>query len=279
MKPRFTTLAALILTLALCLTACGEKTPTYDNALERVLGTGKLVMATNPEWAPMEFENLQATNEDEKYVGCDIELGRYIAEQLGVELVISPMNFEAVIESVIQGQADVGISGLAYKEDRAASTMMAGPYALGDDQGYQGALIRVGMEDELATLEGINGRPIAVQIASLQLEYAEKYLPDSPITTISSPIDGVLYLQNGEVDAFLTASSMGDGFMRNYSDVTMSALKFPTTEGAWVVLKPGEDELYERVQEIVTEAESSGKFAQWRTEAEALAEQLGVNAG
>lgn len=269
-------LAAALALLTLALTACSAKATTYENALERVLDTGKLVMATNPEWAPFEFEDLSATDEADKYVGCDIELGRYIAEQLGVEFVLSPMNFEAVIESVVQGQADIGISALAYKEERAAATLMAGPYALEGEEDFQGVLIRKGMEEEITSTEDLNGRPIAVQIASLQMEYAEKYLPDSTITTISSPIDGVLALQNGKVDGFLTSSSMGDGFMRNYDDVAMSAIEFPTTEGCWVVLKPGEEELFERVQEIVTEAETSGKFAQWRKEAEEKAAELGL---
>jgi len=268
--------AGLAAALALSFSAgCQPKETVYENALERVLGTGKLVMATNPEWAPFEFENLNAGEGEDKYVGCDIALGKYIAEQLGVELEIMPLSFETVIETVVQGQADVGISGLAYRPERAESTMMAGPYAL--DEGYQGALVRKGMEAEINSIEALNGRKVAVQISSLQFEYAEKYLPDSEYGLISSPIDGVLSLQTGEVDGFLTASSVGEGFMRNYDDIVMSELRFPATEGCYVILKPGEDELFERVQAIVTEAESSGKFAAWRVEAEALAESLGVS--
>ena len=141
MKRCFSCMLALALLLAFALFGCSDSSePQYENALERVKGEGKIIMATNPEWAPYEFENLNAETEADQYAGADIELGRYIAQQLGVELVISPMSFETVIESVAQGQADMGISAFAYREERAQAALMAGPYGVGD--GYQGALVR-----------------------------------------------------------------------------------------------------------------------------------------
>lgn len=264
----------LIAVTLLALAACGTKEPEYANALERVKGTGKLIMATNPEWAPFEFENLNATADEEKYLGCDIALGRYIAEQLGVELVLDPMSFETVIEAVVQGRADIGISAFAYKESRAQSAMLAGPYALGS--GYQGALIRKGMEGEIKTVEDLNNRSIAVQISSVQQEYADKYLTGCTYTEISSPIDGVLALQNGTVDALLIASTVGEGFMENNDDLAMSELRFPNTEGCYAIIQLEQQELFDEVQAIITEAESSGKFAEWRAEAERQQKELNI---
>ena len=275
MKRCFSCMLALALLLAFALFGCSDSSePQYENALERVKGEGKIIMATNPEWAPYEFENLNAETEADQYAGADIELGRYIAQQLGVELVISPMSFETVIESVAQGQADMGISAFAYREERAQAALRAGPYGVGD--GYQGALVRKENAQELSTIESLNNRKIAVQISSLQYEYAEKYLTGCEYTLVSSPMDGVMALQNGKVDAMLIASSTGEGYCKNYSDLQMSDLKFPTDEGNYVIINKEETELYEAVLEIVLEAESSGKFATWLEEAAALADSLGV---
>ena len=261
MKRRLCRILALTTLVALFAAGCSaEETPEYANALERIKGEGKIVMATNPEWAPYEFENLNAETEEDKYAGADIELGRYIAQQLGVDFELSVMSFETVIESVAQGQADIGISAFAYKEDRAEAALLAGPYSVGDD--YQGALVRKEDAEELSTVESLNNRTIGVQIGSLQYEIAEETLEGCEYVFFSNPADGVLSLQNGKVDAVLIASAAGEGYCNNYDDIQMSDLRFESESGNYVIVNKEEQELYEAVLEIVLEAESSGKFAQ-----------------
>jgi polar amino acid transport system substrate-binding protein len=204
-----------------------------------------------------------------------MELGRYMAEQLGVELQIDAMSFETVIESIAQGRADMGISGLAYREERAQAVLLAGPYGVGES--YQGALVRKEDAAELNTIESLFGRKIGVQISSLQYELAEKYLQDCEYNLFSNPVDGVLALRNGKVDAVLIASATGQGYCNNYDDIQMSDLRFPADTGEYVAINKENTELYDAILEIVLEAESSGKFAAWLEEATALAESLGVN--
>ena len=277
MKRRLCRILALTTLVALFAAGCSaEETPEYANALERIKGEGKIVMATNPEWAPYEFENLNAETEEDKYAGADIELGRYIAQQLGVDFELSVMSFETVIESVAQGQADIGISAFAYKEGRAEAALLAGPYSVGDD--YQGALVRKEDAEELSTVESLNNRTIGVQIGSLQYEIAQETLEGCEYVFFSNPADGVLSLQNGKVDAVLIASAAGEGYCNNYDDIQMSDLRFESESGNYVIVNKEEQELYEAVLEIVLGAESSGKFAQWLEEATELANSLNLSA-
>ena len=61
MNRRLSRILALSALVALFAAGCSaEETPEYANALDRIKGEGKIVMATNPEWAPYEFENLAA---------------------------------------------------------------------------------------------------------------------------------------------------------------------------------------------------------------------------
>ena len=57
---------------------------------------GKIVVCTSPDYAPYEFEDPTKEGQD-KYVGADMELARYIADKLGVELEITAMDFDACI--------------------------------------------------------------------------------------------------------------------------------------------------------------------------------------
>ena len=107
MKKLITTLMALMMVLALA--ACGSNdtpaannggndgdnaAPTYANALEKIKGEGELHVALSPDFSPMEFVDSSKTGQ-EQYVGFDVSLAKFIAEELGVSLVIEPMSFDA----------------------------------------------------------------------------------------------------------------------------------------------------------------------------------------
>lgn len=105
----------LALMMALSLVACGSKadTTTDDktdddtvtepaNALEKIKADGVLTVALSPDFSPMEFVDSSKTGQDQ-YVGFDITLAKYIAENLGVELAIEPMGFDASQTAVYTG--------------------------------------------------------------------------------------------------------------------------------------------------------------------------------
>ena len=115
------TLALLLaLTMLLALTACGngskEKLPA--NRLEAIKQRGYIEVCTEPYFAPYEFIDSSKSG-DEQYVGMDIEIAKYIAEKLGVELRLVPLEFSAVLASVTEGKYDLAISALAYSPARA----------------------------------------------------------------------------------------------------------------------------------------------------------------
>ena len=89
MKKLFCAALAAAMLMA-TMSGCGSS----QNRLEKILESGKLVLATSPDFAPLEFEDLSSG--EAQYVGSDIELAKYIAEKLGVELEISAMDFSAV---------------------------------------------------------------------------------------------------------------------------------------------------------------------------------------
>ena len=55
----------------------------------------------------------------DRYVGFDITLAKYIAENLSVELDIEPMGFDASQTAVYTGSVPMSISGYSWTEDRA----------------------------------------------------------------------------------------------------------------------------------------------------------------
>ena len=103
--------------------AAEEEQPAQGNPanrLEEILQRGKLIVATSPDFAPQEFID-DSKKGQEQYVGSDILMAQYIADQLGVELEIQAMDFAMVLSSVDLGESDMAISGFGWKEDREDS--------------------------------------------------------------------------------------------------------------------------------------------------------------
>ena len=74
--------AALALSL---LTACGGNQEDGGKRLDEIKEKGVFTIATSPDFAPSEFVDSSKTGQDQ-YVGFDMTLARYLAEELGVEL-------------------------------------------------------------------------------------------------------------------------------------------------------------------------------------------------
>ena len=72
----------------------------------------QLVVATNAEFAPFEY------TVGDKFAGIDMEIAKYIADKLGLELVILNMDFDAVVSSVGKNNVDVAMAGLTVNETR-----------------------------------------------------------------------------------------------------------------------------------------------------------------
>lgn len=283
MKKYLAILLAAVLVLAMFAGCAKKEEPAEQeepvvtapaNKLEAIQQAGKIVMCTSPDYAPYEFEDLSKKGQDQ-YVGSDIELGKYIAEQLGVELEIKAMDFSTCLEAITQGTVDMGITGLAYKEDRAETMQLVGPYNLESDS-YQGALIK--KDSGINTIEDLDGHKIGAQNASLQYSFAETYGGEnSEIVPVSDLGLGVMMLEEGKIDVLIISSATGENFAKNYDDIMMSEIRFPNPDGTYVGITNGETELAAAIQEIVNEAESSGKCAQWVADAKALAASMGID--
>ena len=82
----------------------------------------QLVVATNASFAPFEYK------EGDKFAGIDMEIAAYIAEKLGLELVIMDMDFEAVVTSVGKNGVDIAMAGLTVNEERKQSVNFSDSY-------------------------------------------------------------------------------------------------------------------------------------------------------
>lgn len=86
------------------------KTPYVKKDIDRSNGT--LKVGTNAEFPPYEYY------EDNKVTGIDMDIMQAIADELGMDMQVEDMQFDAIIAAVSSGKVDVGAAGFTVTEDR-----------------------------------------------------------------------------------------------------------------------------------------------------------------
>lgn len=270
MKKLFCAALAAAMLMA-TMSGCGSS----QNRLEKIKESGKLVLATSPDFAPLEFEDLSSG--EAQYVGSDIELAKYIAEKLGVELEISAMDFSAVQAAIPSGQADIAISGFARTEERAQNMELSTPFNITEDGG-QTVLVAKGEGANYTTADDFSGLQIGAQNGSLQYNLVSSQLPeDVEIVPVGSLNDGVLMLETGKIDALASDLSNAELLLESHDGIETTDFMFEySSEGNVAAVKKGETELIEAVNEIIEEVNELGLYDQWKEEATELAKSLGL---
>ena len=97
---------------AICDKYFGDGSPTAVTSAKEDASKDQLVVATNAEFAPFEYK------EGDSYYGVDMEIADLLAKELGKELVIVNMDFDAVCLAVGQHKCDVAMAGLTINEER-----------------------------------------------------------------------------------------------------------------------------------------------------------------
>ncbi len=268
---------AMIMAAAMALTALTGCSGSKSK-LDAIKEAGVIKMATSPDFAPMEFENIKPDGTKE-YVGSDIELGKYIAEKLGVKLQIEAMDFTAVQAAVTTGTVDMAISGFAKTAEREESMELSIGYNTDSDDVGQGILISKDKAAELTTAESFAGLKVGAQNGSLQHNLVKEQLPaDVQVELIGSLNDGVLMLTTGKIDALAVSGENGVLYAGNYDNIVMSDFFFDyTSEGNVVACQKGQTELMEAINNIIKEVNEQKLYSQWTDEATALAESLGID--
>ena len=274
--------AGLIFLAASALWGCSAAAglPVKDtNRLEEILERGYIEVATEPYFAPNEFIDPSKEGED-RYVGSDIELAQYIADQLGVELRIVPLEFSAVLSSVTEGKYDLAISALAYTPERAEAMNMSKGYYFDETEGY-GLLVRTEDADRYPDAASLEDAVLVVQSGSLQEVMVNSQVPAcKELKRVSSTTDGFLMVQEGKADAAAAYLATARLYAEANPGVTAAEgfrfVQDETTQGTRVGIPKGEEELTEKINEIIDELTESGLYEQWYQEYSDYAASLGI---
>ena len=272
--------AALAALMTLGLTACsgGEESST---AAKSGLEDGVLTVAMECAYAPYNWTQADDSNgavpikDSNNYAnGYDVIIAKKLAEELGVELEIVPLEWSAVLTGVGAGKYDMAVAGMAYTPERAETMAMSKVYKPGGDQGL---LVPADKVDEYTSLDDFAGKKVGFQSGTVQEQNVLTQLPDSEPVTFDIIQNAVLALDSGKVDAVSVSIANGEMFVSTNPKLAVSTVQFDNSQNGNVIGFPkGETELVDAVNKIIDEVLEQGLYDQWLEEATAEAENLGL---
>lgn len=261
-------LLAALTVFALC--ACGS---SDKSALQEIKDSGVLTVALSPDFAPMEFVDSSKTGQ-EQYVGFDVMLAQFIADELGVKLEIQAMSFDACQTAVSTGSVPMSISGYSWTEERAENFELSDYYYAGENETEQVLLIRKADADKYKTAEDFDGVDVGAQNASLQMMMVTEQLPNAKAYTIGDIGVGVLELQSGNIETLAVAAGNAEMIVDSNPDLMVCEWEFDVKaeyEANVVLIAKGETELLEAVNAALQKAYDEGYYGGWYEEAVELA--------
>jgi polar amino acid transport system substrate-binding protein len=243
---------------------------------------GYLTVATEPYYSPQEFIDPSLEGE-EQYVGADMELARLIAERMGVELRIVPLDFSDALASVANGTNDLIISGVSFTPARAGILEMSKGYHFTDETANVGILIREEDRDRIRSEEDLAGKNLAAQSGSVQesllAEHVMNYRQFRRFNTMSEIYTA---LEKGEVDAAAADIETASIYISNNPGCGLTFIEgigYSLEEQYWGDRIAGpKDELMLMyfVNGVIDEVVKDGTYEAWFDEYTDYAARLGV---
>ena len=274
---------AMLMVFSLC--ACGSDTDNKDSDTDtakdyssmtldelkaelKTVTDGKLTVATSPDFAPYEFY-VADENGEYKIVGFDMALAQYIADKLGLELEVIPMDFDGTINELGSKKVDLGMAGYSPDPDREGLMNFSSIYY----KGGQSFVCTKATADKFPTFEAANNADytIGAQIGSIQADLAKENTPDANIVEMAKVTDIIADMLAGKMDGAFIETAVAETYAKNYPDLQVIYDVPYDQEGSVIGVNKDNEALLAAVNLIIEEAVSDGVVDQYVAEANELA--------
>ena len=222
LKKSAAALAALTLTAALA--GCGSSASSAatstdttastaetsgENELEKVKAAGKLVIGVEGTYPPFTYHD-----DNGELTGLDVELGKALAEKLGVEVEFQEAAWDSLLIGIDTGRFDTVINSVSITDERAEKYDFSTPYAFN-----RTAVITKADDDSINTLEDLKGKKTANTISSTYAELAEQY--GATVTGVDDLNQTFELLLSGRIDATLNAEMTFYDYTKEHPDANV----------------------------------------------------------
>lgn len=243
--------------LALSLAACSQSgnagsDDTEKDLLDTIKERGVLLVGTEGTWSPYTYHD-----ENDELVGFEVEVAKYIADYIGVDIQFVETAWGSMFASLDAGQIDVVINSVSYSEERAEKYDFSVPYNY-----TQYAILTLADNDEINSLEDVKGKVASNDPTSTIGQFAESN--GVILDEVSEAAQAISEVKNGRADVtFNTTISFAD-YMKHHpeeeSQYKIIVVSDPQPNAYVPVLK-GNENLVKVIDEAINAAKEDGSLA------------------
>lgn len=236
-----------------------------DSKIEKIKKAGKLVIGTSADYPPYEFHLLN--DKDSELVGIDIDIAKFIANELGVKLVVKDIIFSKIFDSLEAGQIDIGIAGLHPTAERKKRALFSEIYY----QAIQSIVINKDNSEVIKTIEDLRGKKIGTQKDSIQEDMARSQISGAEFVVRDTIEELVIILRKGIVDAVILEKPVAESYvLRHKKFMTIKCKKFDSVLGSAIAVNKSDNDLLKEVNRILKKLKSENKISEFVENAKLL---------
>ncbi|MDO5302129.1 MAG: transporter substrate-binding domain-containing protein [Tissierellia bacterium] len=229
-----------------------------DPVLKAIQDKGELVVSTSADYPPFEFHVLE--DGEDKIVGFDIDIAQAIADTLGVKLTIKDLDFDAVIPSLVSGQADLAIAGLVPTPERDEVVDFTDIYY----QTTQMVIIRKEDQDKYKTPEDFAGKKVGAQTATTQETVVLEQFPEDVVLSSNSKLNNlIMEVKNKTSEGLVIAGGSGEQYVAVNDDLVMVDMGIPPEDGNAIAAPDGETGALAFYNEVLKKLMDEGKVEEY----------------
>jgi glutamate transport system substrate-binding protein len=223
-----------------------------DTTMGKIQAAGEIKIGVKYDVPPFGFKNPQ-TDEIE---GFDVDLGRAIAEKLGVE----PNFIEAISDNRIpflqDGTVDLVLSTMTINAERDQEIDFSEPYYIARGR------ILVPQDSDITGIDSLAGKSVCTALGSTYEETIKEQAPKADLKLVDSYSECLELVQNGAVDAVSTDDVILTGMIIQDDTLKLTEGEPLTTEPYGAGIKDGDKEFKDFVDGVLEEYKSGGGWAE-----------------
>ena len=257
--------AVLALTLTAALAGCGSSASSAatstdtaastaetsgENELEKVKAAGKLVVGVEGTYPPFTYHD-----DNGELTGLDIELGKALADKLGVEVEFQEAAWDSLLIGIDTERFDTVINSVSITDERAEKYDFSDPYY------YEARRVVVRADDDsIHGPEDLNGKKIATNTTNAFIPwYEEQGVEVVGVDTSGEAIDLLL---SGRVDFVGINVPVLNAYLQEHPDAedkVKEAFVIPNSEDVIAIpVRKGEPEFLDAINAALAELREEG---------------------
>lgn len=160
-------------------------------SLEDVKKDGKIIMATEGQFAPFNFF------QGSKLSGFEVELAELVAKKMGVTIEWKALGFDALLAGLRQDRWDLVIASHGITDERAKAVTFAEPHYCSG-----GAIVSI--DPAIRRVADLSGKTVSVQTGTTYLDNVKKLSGVKEVKNFPQDTDARGALLTKRVDAWVT---------------------------------------------------------------------------